>query len=135
MFWDVYKYICCSESTIFKSTFKCPVIIIKLCLPFNRNVCKSSLLSTRSSEQDIIILLLLIIYNCLVSAGAASKLSRLNGDPFFILVPAPAQPRPRYRTGILMSPLKCLLDILQILIHLPQEMLERTTLLSSQSAM
>ena len=125
-----------SESTIFKSTFKCPAIIIKLCLPFNRNVCKSSLLSTRSSEQDIIILLLLIIHNCLVSAGAASKLSRLNGDPFFILVPAPAQPRPqRYRTGILMSPLKCLLDILQILIHLPQKMLERTTLLSSQSAM
>ena len=27
--------------------------------------------------------ILLIIYNCLVSAGAASKLSRLNGDPFF----------------------------------------------------
>ena len=27
--------------------------------------------------------ILLIIYNCLVSAGAARKLSRLNGDPFF----------------------------------------------------
>ena len=58
------------------------------CWPSNHNicnVCKLSLLSTRSSEEDIIILLLLIIYNCKVSVSLARKLSQLNGDPFFIL--------------------------------------------------